>query len=400
MSDLNLESVRDKDVPYYRDLSSFTTTDLSKELLDYMFEFAPMNIAISLKANPSIKKMHDYCVDFIAKLWNAPESCLGIATVGSSEACIMAAASMLSCWKKSFKGVKNESRKPNLILSSAYQICWKKFSKYFDVELREIPVTEKKVKMQVDKLDALIDEYTIGVIGMFGNTQAGLYDDIEAINDIIEENNNRFGRNIKIHVDAASGGFFAPFIQPDKIFDFRLKNIASINASGHKYGLTPPSIGWLIFKNKDLINTSFCNTIDYLGGGVHEDIGINFSKSAMPLAAQYYLFNHLGFSGYKEIISKTDGVAQYIADEINKIPQIELVTKGNISTVIYTSSKDSDLDLRLLEKELRETYRWHIPTYELPDINTLVHRIVVRTDLKIEKAKELITDIKNILQKI
>ena len=48
------------------------------------------------------------------------------------------------------------------------------------------------------------------------------------------ELNEKTGWNIMIHVDGASGAFVAPFLYPELVWDFRLKNVVSINASGHK----------------------------------------------------------------------------------------------------------------------------------------------------------------------
>ena len=48
------------------------------------------------------------------------------------------------------------------------------------------------------------------------------------------EINKKNGWNVGIHVDGASGAFVAPFMYPDLVWDFRLPNVVSVNASGHK----------------------------------------------------------------------------------------------------------------------------------------------------------------------
>ena len=402
-----LKDVCIDDIPYERDLSTFTTTDIPQALKEYMLGFMEMNIAISPVAYPSIPKMHNDCINFVADLWNAPRDTngnpkfFGIATIGSSEACIMAGVSMLSRWKKrNQKKLHDKIKKPNIIVSSAFQVCWKKFADLFDVELREIPITKVFFTMQVDKLDAAIDDYTIGIASFFANTQAGLYDDIKSINDVVENNNKQFNRDVTIHVDAASGGFYAPFIQPNILFDFRLKNVVSVNASGHKFGLAPTSIGWLIFRGDRYLSDALKNELDYLGGGILKDVGINFSKSAMPLAAQYFLFKTLEVIGYKELISSADNVSKYIESEIRLIPQLRVLVKGDISTVIYTVSDNCDLSLHELEEKLRTDYRWQVPTYELPHTGVYVHRVVVRTDLTLELAHSFIDDVKKAISSL
>lgn len=395
-----LKRVCHNDIPYVNDLSTFTTTDIPRELKEYMLHFAEMNLAISHVAYPSILEMHDYCINFIANLWYAPRNekdnsqFFGISTIGSSEACIMAGVSMLYHWKKRNQHRLHCDIKPNLIVSAAFQVCWKKFADLFDVELRQIPITNTFYTMQVDHIEAAIDDHTIGIVSIFANTQAGLYDDTKAIDDLIEDNNKRFDRKVTIHVDAASGGFFAPFIQPEILFDFRLKNVVSVNASGHKFGLTPPSIGWLVFRSEEYLSESLKNELDYLGGGVLKDVGFNFSKSAMPLAAQYFLFKTLGLSGYEALISSADKVSKYIENEINNIPQLKVLAKGDISTVIYTVDNHCKVDIHKLEEHLRDMYRWQVPTYELPNTGIYIHRVVVRTDFTMEMARNFIDTLK------
>jgi len=402
-----LKNVCDKDVPYSQDLSTFTTTDIPHELKEYLLGFMEMNIAISPVAYKSIPTMQSECIDFIADLWNAPRKSngeaefVGVATIGSSEACIMAGISMLSRWKKrNLRRFHYGTKKPNIIVSSALQVCWKKFADLFDVELRKIPITQTLCAMQVERLDEAIDDYTIGVASIFANTLAGLYDEVKAINDIVENNNKKYNRDVTIHVDAASGGFYAPFIQRDTLFDFQLKNVVSINASGHKFGLAPPAIGWLIFRGNEYLSDALKNELDYLGGSMLKDVGINFSKSAMPLASQYFLFKVLGVAGYGELISNCDKVSRYVADEISKIPELKLITKGDIPTVIYTTSDKYRFNLRDLEGKLRNDYKWQVPTYELPDIGLDVHRVVVRTDLTMQLAEEFINVLKTALKNL
>lgn len=399
-----LEKVSCKDIAFDHDLSTFTTTDIPQELKEYMLQFIAMNIAISPKAFPSIIEMEKSCLDFIANLYHAPmdelghHKTFGIATLGSSEACIMAGISMLYNWKKQNKNrILPANTKPNLIVSSAYQICWKKFTDMFDLELRKIPVNTHSCTIKVKLLESAIDENTIGVVGLFANTLTGCYDDIEKINDIVEQVNIKNNRTIPIHVDAASGGFFAPFIQPNILFDFRLKNIISISTSGHKFGFAPPSIGWLIFKNEHYINDALKNELDYLGGGLLKDIGINFSKSAMPLAAQYFLINTLKSDGYQSMIKELRTVTDYISTQLQQIPYVSIIAESNISTIIYSVK---NVDMFILEKYLREHYHWQVPAYKLPDSDIICQRIVVRTDLTMDLAKRFILDLKLSLQNL
>lgn len=392
-----LKSIFEQDVPYNHDFSTFTTTDIPNELKKFMSDVAEMNIAISPKAFPSIKKMEKECIDFIAKLFHAQadeqgnKNYIGVATVGSSEACIMAGISMLFNWrKKNDNKLKENIVKPNLIISDAYQICWKKFTDMFGVELRLVH-TDDKCRIKIDELETAIDENTIGIVALFANTLTGCYDNIEDINSLVGKIKGTRSLCIPVHVDAASGGFYAPFVTPNLPFDFRLENITSVSVSGHKFGLVPPSIGWLIFRNDTLMNSPLKNELDYLGGGMLKDIGINFSKSGMPLVAQYFLIKVLGFDGYKELITKVDDMSKYMESELKKIPNLNIIAKGDISTVIYNVD---GIDMGRLECLLREKYHWQVPTYTLPNSNIICQRLVIRTDVTMDLANKFVADLK------
>ena len=388
-----IKDVFNQDVPYDHDFSTFTTTEIPGELKQFIMNWAEMNIAISPKAFPSIKRMEKECIDFIAKMFHAEQDYLGVATIGSSEACIIAGISMLLNWKKKNKSIsKTSNEKPNLIISEAYQICWKRFADMFDVELRLIKTQNNDCTIMVGELEKHVDHNTIGIVALFANTLTGCYDNIFEINSIVEKIKKEKQLFIPIHIDAASGGFYAPFVTPNLIFDFRLKNITSISVSGHKFGLVPPSIGWLFFRNAEAFNSPLKNELDYLGGGLLKDVGINFSKSGMPLIAQYFLIKTLGFKGYKKIIMSIDKMSKYLENELRKISDLTIISKGDISTIIY---KVEGVDMYELENLLRDKFRWQVPTYKLPNSSTICQRLVVRSDMTKALSKQFISDLKN-----
>lgn len=80
-----------------------------------------------------------------------------------------------------------------------------------------------------------------------------------------------------IHVDAASGGFIAPFLYPELEWDFRLPLVKSINVSGHKYGLVYAGIGWVVWRSKEDLPEELIFHINYLGAD-QPTFTLNFSK--------------------------------------------------------------------------------------------------------------------------
>lgn len=378
-----------------QNLATFCQTYMEPEA-DQLIQFSLSKNAIDKTEYPKVTEFENRCLNIIEYLWNG-ENTIGTSTIGSSEACMLAGINMKKRWQKANPNLT----KPNLIISSAYQVCWEKFAVYFDVELKIIPITKKSLTLNIDEVIDSIDENTIGIIGIVGVTYTGLIDKISYLDTKLTEYNETAKFPIYIHVDAASGGFYLPFINRHLIWDFRLENVISINASGHKSGLTYPGIDWILFKNDQMVEQEILFDVAYLGGNV-STMGINFSHSASHIVAQYYNFSRFGFSGYRKIHQKTREVAKYIYAELNKLNIFSFYnTADNMPILCYTLKDNANFNLYALSDELLKS-SWQVPTYELPDDlnNITIQRIVIRADFSFEYAKNLVTDIKNTVNKL
>lgn len=286
-------------------MASFVNTWMEDEAKKLITENLDKNF-IDKPIYPQTMELQDRCVAMIADLFHAhdinPDNIpVGTATVGSSEAIHLAGLVMKWKWKEWAKGKK--TGRPKLIMGSNVQVCWLKFTKYFEVDEVKVPLTQSNL-LDIDKVMEYVDDCTIGVVGILGNTYSGEYDNIKKLNDRLEEYNRDKDWKVPIHVDAASGGFVAPFLadQKDIAWDFRLKWVGSINVSGHKYGLVYPGVGWAIWPHRDDIPEDLIFKIKYLGEE-QEDFGLNFSRGAAQVIAQYYNFIRLGKDGYARIMS-------------------------------------------------------------------------------------------------
>lgn len=380
----------------HSNLATFCQTHMEKEAVDLMVASLSKNI-IDKSEYPQITEFEKKCLSMISDLWHGTDNTIGTSTVGSSEACMLAGLAM----KKRFENycfnqnIKLEKR-PNLIISSANQVCWEKFSVYFNVELNIINVENVHSKIEVDKIINAIDAYTIGVVGILGITYTGKYDDIQKIDTQLKQYNSKSNFPLYMHVDAASGGLYTPFVQPELNWDFKLDTVVSINTSGHKYGLIYPGIGWLMFKSKKFIDKSMLFDVSYLGGEV-STISLNFSHSASNLVAQYYNFMYLGFEGYKKIHMKTKQVANELANFLSSYENIQIINDGNdLPIVCYALNYKHDKNWNLYDLSDQLLQRgWKVPTYPLPENieKTIVSRIVCRRDLTQEMLTVLIKDI-------
>lgn len=383
-----------------QNLCTFCQTYMDDEAVKLMAETLEKN-AIDKSEYPQTTDLENRCVNILADLWHAPkdESFMGTSTVGSSEACMLGGMAMKFRWRNRAKalGMDVTSRKPNLVISSGYQVCWEKFCVYWDIEMRLVPMDEEHMSINVDKVLDYVDDYTIGVVGILGITYTGKYDDIKALDKKLEEYNKTAKLTVPMHIDAASGGMFAPFIEPELEWDFRLKNVVSISTSGHKYGLVYPGIGWVLWRDKEYLPQELVFDVSYLGGKI-PTMAINFSRSASQIIGQYYNFLRYGFEGYRQIHQRTKDVAMFLASELEKTGLFQIYNNGeNLPIVCYKLRDDIKVDWTLYDLADRLLMKgWQVPAYPLPaDLqDTIIQRIVCRADLSHNLAELYLRDLK------
>ncbi|MBO3334845.1 glutamate decarboxylase [Clostridium perfringens] len=383
-----------------QNLCTFCQTYMDDEAVKLMAETLEKN-AIDKSEYPQTTDLENRCVNILADLWHAPkdESFMGTSTVGSSEACMLGGMAMKFRWRNRAKalGMDVTSRKPNLVISSGYQVCWEKFCVYWDIEMRLVPMDEGHMSINVDKVLDYVDDYTIGVVGILGITYTGKYDDIKALDKKLEEYNKTAKLTVPMHIDAASGGMFAPFIEPELEWDFRLKNVVSISTSGHKYGLVYPGIGWVLWRDKEYLPQELVFDVSYLGGKI-PTMAINFSRSASQIIGQYYNFLRYGFEGYRQIHQRTKDVAMFLASELEKTGLFQIYNNGeNLPIVCYKLRDDVNVDWTLYDLADRLLMKgWQVPAYPLPaDLqDTIIQRIVCRSDLSHNLAELYLRDLK------
>ncbi|NIA11245.1 MAG: glutamate decarboxylase, partial [Nitrospiraceae bacterium] len=343
------------------------------------------------------------CVHILADLWNSPEEAttIGCSTTGSSEACMLGGMGMKWRWREKMRALGKPTDKPNIVMGTDVQICWHKFTRYWDIEEHLIPMENGRFIISPEEVVKRCDENTIGVAAIFGSTVTGQYEPVQEISDALDALYQEKGLDIPIHVDAASGGMVAPFIQPDIVWDFRVPRVMSINASGHKYGLAPLGVGWVVWRDREQLSEDLIFNVNYLGGQM-PTFAINFSRPGGQICAQYYNFLRLGREGYRKVQQGCQNIAIYLAEELNRIGTFEMVHAGTDLPLLCWKIKDGlDLGYTLfdLSTHLR-TYGWQVPAYSLPEnLNeTVVQRVVVRHGFSKDMASMLIDNIKTSME--
>ena len=273
---------------------------------------------------PATAAIEEYCWRILADLWNAPDrdDVIGTSTIGSSEACMLGGLALKRRWQHARRAAGKSTEKPNLIMSSAVQVCWEKFCNYFDVEMRLVPTTEEQPLMDGTGLEDVVDENTIGVVVLMGVTYTGAYEPVTKVQAKLDEIQAATGLDIPIHIDGASGAMVAPFLQPELEWDFRVPRVQSINTSGHKYGLVYPGVGWVVWRNTAALPDELVFKVSYLGGEM-PTFALNFSRPGAQVLLQYYRFLRLGRNGYTEIQQASQDVARYLSHAIAQIDAFE-----------------------------------------------------------------------------
>jgi glutamate decarboxylase len=374
-------------------LATFVTTWMPPLAGQLMGETADKNM-IDKDEYPVTAEIEARCVDILAHLWGSAEdgAATGCSTTGSSEACMLSGMALKHRWRQRMEAAGKPSDKPNLLMGINVQVCWEKFCRYWDVEARQVPMEGDRFHLSAEEAVALCDENTIGVVAILGSTFDGSYEPVAEIAAALDRLEADKGLEIPLHVDAASGGFVAPFLQPNLEWDFRIPRVASINASGHKYGLVYPGVGWAVWRNQDALPRELVFDVNYLGGHM-PTFSLNFSRPGSEVVAQYFMFASLGREGYRAVMRQAQAIAQHIADGVAKIGPYRLVTHGDDLPVFAFALDPSVENYTVFDVSDRLRQRgWLVPAYTFPenrqDLSVL--RIVVRAGMTHEMADALL----------
>ncbi|MBM3675585.1 MAG: glutamate decarboxylase [Actinobacteria bacterium] len=382
-------------------LATFVTTWMEPQAERLMAETFDKNM-IDKDEYPVTAELEMRCVNMLSRLWHSPsgEETTGTSTTGSSEAAMLAGMALKWRWRDRMRAAGRPVDRPNLVMGINVQVCWEKFCRYWDVEMRLVPMEGNRFHLTGDQVTDYCDENTIGVVAVLGSTFDGSYEPVAEICAALDRLQADTGLDVPVHVDGASGAFVAPFVDPDLEWDFRLPRVQSINTSGHKYGLVYPGVGWVVWRNAEALPEDLVFHVNYLGGDM-PTFALNFSRPGNQVVAGYYNFVRLGFDGYRRVQQAARDVATYTAGRIAALDAFELITDGSELPVFAFRVADHVAHFNAFDvsRFLRE-HGWLVPAYSFPanreDLVAL--RVVVKNGFGRDLADSLVADLERIVE--
>jgi glutamate decarboxylase len=384
-------------------VATFVTTWMEPQAEKLMAECVDKNM-IDKDEYPQTAELESRCVAMLSHLWHAPdaEAATGCSTTGSSEAAMLGGLALKRRWQRRRAAAGEPAGRPNLVMGINVQVCWEKFANYWDVEMRLVPMEGNRFHLSAEEAVARCDENTIGVVAVLGSTFDGSYEPVKEICEALDAYQAETGIDVPVHVDGASGAFVAPFLDPDLAWDFRLPRVASINASGHKYGLVYPGVGWVVWRDPEALPEDLIFWVNYLGDNM-PTFALNFSRPGAQVVAQYYNFLRLGFDGYRSVQGYARDVATRLSGQIAELGPFELLTKGDELAVFAFKLRDEVENFTVFDvsNAMRER-GWQVPAYSFPknreDLAAL--RVVVRRGFTHDLADLLVSDLKRQLPRL
>jgi glutamate decarboxylase len=384
-------------------LATFVTTWMEPQAEKLMAECFDKNM-IDKDEYPQTAELEMRCVNMLSRLWNSPDtdSATGCSTTGSSEAAMLGGLALKLRWQQRRRADGESADRPNMVMGINVQICWEKICNYFEVEPRYVPMEGNRFHLSGEEAVKLCDENTIGVVAVLGSTFDGSYEPAAEISDALDKLQERTGLDVPIHVDGASGGMIAPFLDPDLLWDFRLPRVASINTSGHKYGRVYPGVGWAIWREPDALPEDLVFRVNYLGGDM-PTFALNFSRPGAQIVAQYYNFLRLGFEGYRRVQQECRDMATHVSGAIAELGPFELITGGTELPVFAFKVREEVENFSTFDVSSGMRERgWQVPAYSFPknreDLVAL--RVVVRNGYSRDPADMFIDDLKRLVERL
>lgn len=310
-------------------------------------------------------------IRMLGSLLSNSDAC-GYLTTGGTESNIQAIRAM--------RNIRKEITNPNIVISESAHFSFDKIADILNIQVLKAKLLPN-LQVNIDHFRSLINENTVGIVGIVGTTEFGQVDNIVELSKIAIEN------KIFLHIDAAYGGFVFPFFKPHLKFDFSLPGVTSITVDPHKMGLSIIPTGGLLFKDEKMIQSLKINT-PYLT--ISTQNTLTGTRSGASVAATYAVMKYLGKSGYKEIINKCMELTNLLISEAEKIDLYPVITP-TMNIVNF----DVPYPVEEIRKKIFQQFGWRISVTK----NNSFIRLVIMPHMTESLIINFVKDLKSILKK-
>ena len=385
-----------------QNLATFCQTWEEPEVLGLMALSINKNM-IDRDEYPQSAEIERRCVHMMADLWNAPEAAntVGTSAIGSSEACMLAGMAAKWRWRAKRRAAGKPTDNPNMVCGPV-QVVWHKFARYWDIEMREVPMSPGRYMM-----DAGFDAGTGGREHDHGRADARRH-----LHRRVRAGGGDGRRRWTSCRPTPAWTSTFTWTGPAAVSSPRSARPRSSSTSAcpgsSRSARRGTSSGWLRWVSAGSSSGTAAELpddlifhVNYLGGDMPV-FQINFSRPAGQIIASYYNFLRLGHEGYRNIHQASYDIGQYLAAEIVKLGPFELLCDSNpntgIPTVTWRIREGENPGYTLFDLADRLRGRgWQVPAYTLTGTasDIAVQRILVRLGVSQDMAALLLDDFRD-----
>lgn len=362
-----LEGFRKKDVPYRRVLGSMCTVPHPLAVKAHTM-FIETNLG-----DPGIfagtKELEDRLIRILGEFFGDPKV-RGYVGSGGTESNIQAVRAF-----RNLKGVDD----PNLVVPKSAHFSFDKLGDLLGVEIRKAELDDE-FRVDPASVESLIDDRTIGIVGIAGTTEFGQIDPIDELSKIALE------RDIPLHVDAAFGGFVIPFLNVDVEFDFRLKGVTSLSVDPHKMGMATIPAGCIMFRGEEFLEALSVRT-PYLT--TERQYTLTGTRPGTGVASTYAVVRGLGFDWLRDVVRTCMRRTKILVEEMQSLG-FEPVIEPVMNVACFHCESAERLKLELLKRG------WVVSTVRNPK----ALRLVVMPHVDEEVIADFIDELRHVKRKV
>ncbi|WP_202624993.1 pyridoxal phosphate-dependent decarboxylase family protein [Steroidobacter agaridevorans] len=301
--------------------------------------------ALGRNAFPSLVRMEEDLVKWSLALFNAPAGADGSFTSGGTESIFLA----LKTARTQFRATVSKSIRPAVVLPRTAHPAFDKAAYCLEIDVVRVDVGTD-LRVDVDRLEAAIDDRTLMVVGSAPCYPYGVYDSISTLGKIAR------ARGVWFHVDACLGGFLAPFARDEGFsvpeFDFSIPGVTSLSADLHKHGFCARGSSVVLYRSASIkVHQAF--RFDDWPRGTYSTETFLGSRPGGSVASAWAVSQYLGRAGYRRLARKTMEAKLRLVRGVESITGLQVLYPSDLSIVLYRSV-DSCVDINAVGDCLTE----------------------------------------------